>query len=43
MREKVTTNQGQWSWVRKVRICAWAMSKENEDFAHPIIEPYFVY
>ena len=38
--------QGQWSWVRRVRICApnvWAMIKGNVDFAHPIFWPYFMH
>ena len=38
--------QGQWSWVRRIRICApniWAISKEDIDFAQPIFGPYFMY
>ena len=41
----VQVGQGQWSLVRRVRICApnvFAMSKENRGFAHPIFGPYFM-
>ena len=42
----LSSKQGRWSWVRRVRNCApnvWAMIRENVDFVHLIFGPYFVY